>query len=75
MVFDLLIRNLVINGFHLFYVKGDLLLRIKTQGDPSGPRFNQARLSVANLSNSFNYENEWVKADKMGMVRGMPNKK
>ena len=45
-------RNLVINGFHLFYVKGDLLLRIKTQGDP-GPRFNQARLSVANLSNSL----------------------
>jgi hypothetical protein len=62
-------------GFHLFYIRGDILIRIKTHGDSSGPRENQAHLSIANWSGSLEYKDEWGKADRTGLVRGAPTRK
>jgi hypothetical protein len=62
-------------GHHLFYLSGDCLVRIKTHGDPSGPRQDQAHLSVASWSGSLEYESELGKADQRGLVRAAPSKK
>jgi len=62
-------------GHHLFYVSGDCLIRIKTHGDPSGPRQDQAHMSVASWSGSLEYDGEFGKADARGLVRGAPPKK
>ncbi len=62
-------------GYHLFYVKGHFLLRIKTHGDPSGPRRDQAHLSMAMWSDTLEYADEWGKADRAGLLRGNPKLK
>lgn len=63
------------SGYHLFYVKDDMLIRIKTHGDPSGPRQNQAHLSVSSWSGSLEYKDEFGKTDQRGLVWVAPSKR
>ena len=62
-------------GRQLYYTGDDLLIRIKTHGEPAGHRAGQAHMSVALVPSGIlsEYKEEWVKFDAHGEGRGKPN--